>query len=49
MYLTIENEINERNKIYNNYDSERLKSEKTIDELNEINKKNINDYIKKIV
>jgi exonuclease SbcC len=40
MYLTIENEINERNKIYNNYDNEKLKSDKTIEELNEINKKN---------
>jgi DNA repair protein SbcC/Rad50 len=43
MYLTIENEINERNKIYNNYDSEKLKSEKLINELNEINQKNATD------
>ncbi|MGV9004432.1 hypothetical protein [Flavobacterium sp.] len=46
MYLTIENEINERNKIYNNYDSEKLKSEKLINELNEINQKNANDLDK---
>lgn len=43
MYLTIENEINERNKIYNNYDSEKLKSEKLINELNDINQKNAID------
>lgn len=46
MYLTIENEINERNKIYNNYDSEKLKSEKLINELNEINQKNAIDLDK---
>ncbi|MFV5685092.1 AAA family ATPase [Flavobacterium sp. GB2R13] len=43
IYLTIENEINERNKIYNNYDSEKLKSEKQINDLNEINQKNVTD------
>lgn len=43
MYLTIENEINERNKISNNYDSEKLKSEKLINDLNEINQKNVAD------
>ena len=43
MYLTIENEINERNKAYNNYDSEKLKSEKLINDLNEINQKNVID------
>lgn len=43
MYLTIENEINERNKIYNNYDSEKIKSEKLINDLNEINQKNAID------
>lgn len=43
MYLTIENEINERNKIYNNYDSEKLKSEKLIKDLNDINQKNATD------
>lgn len=46
MYLTIENEINERNKIYNNYDSEKLKSEKLINDLNEINQKNATDLDK---
>ncbi|WP_309607765.1 AAA family ATPase [Flavobacterium sp.] len=42
-YLTIDNEINEKNKIYNNYDSEKLKSEKLINEFNEINQKNAID------
>ena len=43
MYFTIENEINEKNKIYNNYDSEKLKSEKLINDLNKINQKNATD------
>ncbi|MEZ7506060.1 AAA family ATPase [Flavobacterium sp. Arc2] len=42
-YLTIENEINERNKTYDSYDSEKLKSEKVINDFNEINQKNAAD------
>jgi exonuclease SbcC len=43
MYLTIENEINERNKIFNNYESEKLKSEKLIKDFNDVNQKNATD------
>ncbi|MCK0125841.1 AAA family ATPase [Gelidibacter sp. F2691] len=43
MYLTIQKEINERNKIYNKYDNEKLESEKLINELNDENRKNITD------
>jgi len=43
IYLTIENEISERNKFYNSYDDEKLKSEKLINELNVINQKNVTD------
>jgi exonuclease SbcC len=43
IYFTIENEINERIKNFNNYDSEKLKSEKLITDLNAINQKNAAD------
>ncbi|MFV8339619.1 AAA family ATPase [Flavobacterium sp. LB3P21] len=45
-YLTIENEINEKNKIFNNYESEKLKSEKIIKDFNDINQKNTTDLEK---
>lgn len=40
-YLNIENEITERNKIYTNYDNEKLNCEKIVNELNAINQKNV--------
>lgn len=43
MYLTVENEINARNNIYNNYDNEKINSEKAIENLNKINQKNAID------